>query len=348
MNTTVNGITIDHPDIGFAFNPISVKLSGLSSSSARLISGGFSIEKEASSGVAFFDLSAIARYMFDSTQFHKVETQDTTLLKNIEFTIKIGTTPIYTGSIDIIWGALQVGETYRQAKTLKMFKGYPFTVPLYLTNGGMLQIQRDGGAFSDFENVLPGKLNIDISNVEANKLVRLLLDSGENFSTFDITFDFTFRGVGVNSVMIDIEVQDTCGEQGTYLRWINKHGEYNYYLFRENSQSSTSSDIDIVFDTLYRTTDYTDHHHIGLGQSVGKEVVQARKLFAHLVDPETFDFLLDLVESPVIDEFTGYDSQGNPLWVSVTVASGTTNKSKAHLQDFELSLVPNKKLIQSL
>ena len=55
-------------------------------------------------------------------------------------------------------------------------------------------------------------------------------------STFDMTYDITFRYIVVNpqSVRIYVDIDD-C-EDGIYLRWINRHGFYCYWLFTQRSE----------------------------------------------------------------------------------------------------------------
>ena len=69
---------------------------------------------------------------------------------------------------------------------------------------------------------------------------------------------------------------------------------------------------------------------------------------APLVDSETFDMLFDVATSPCVDLFAGYDEEGTPKWISVTVQDGTYKKSTQVLQDFVCHIVMPDVSIQKL
>lgn len=347
MNTTVNGFNISYPDLGFAFNPIRVFVGNYPSNTIlTLESNSIKIERETNNNHDLsFDLSAIARSLFNRFEFYKVEEVDTTLIKTLSFTLSNSNGVFYTGSIPIIWGALQIGETYTQNKTLTYFPGFPFTVPLYVQSDVVLKANDE-----EFKTIAAGKHNLDISGIDATGKIVISVFTSEYYKIQDFTFDFTFgpeRVLNPKGLDIQINIAD-CPSDGVYLRWINKHGEYNYYLFRSSVISSEVKNIDIAYDSLFYTTDLTDNYHLGTGKNIGKSISESQKLFASLIDSNTFGLLMGLVESPVVDMFFGYDSDNNPKWISISIADGTFTQTTAHLQDFEIYLIPNKKQVQTL
>ena len=56
--------------------------------------------------------------------------------------------------------------------------------------------------------------------------------------TFDRSFDLTFqyRFDGTQTKKLRINIVDACVDGGVYLRWINRHGFYCYYLFRKGEE----------------------------------------------------------------------------------------------------------------
>jgi len=353
MNIDIDGINIKYPDLGFAFNPIRVFIDNYNESVIFLESNGIKIEREIPPGQssASFELAIIAKSLFDRFEFYKVEHEDTTLFKTLEFTISSETDVIYTGSIPIIWGALQIGEVYTQNKTLTYFKGFPFTLPFYVDEGNLfLQYSADGVPYQDIGAFGKGKYNIDVTTFNASRKIEFRSQSEETYKIFDYTFDYTFgpQKIIFHDVLdIIINIED-CPNEGVYLRWINKFGEYNYYLFRSSADSITTKNNSIFFDELFYTTAFTDNHHNGTGKTIGKDIEQSVKLFASLIDENTYKHLIGLVESPVVDMLAGYDDDNKPNWMSVSVAEGTFSKSTDHLQDFELFMIPNKTQIQNL
>lgn len=357
MKATANGLTITYPDLGFAFNPIRVLVEGLNQGGYIAIeANGIKIEREAisTSKSISFDLSAIAKSLFDRLEFHKINEIDTTLLKNIEFKIYTSksSVAIYDGNIPVLWGALQIGEKYTQNKTLTYFKGYPFTFPLYIEKEILLEAVNEQNDIFPFGFLGKGKYNLTLKEIEAYKHIKIKSVSSSEYSIFDYTFDYTFGPQRVNAqnvieLDLNIKIAD-CVPDGIYLRWINKYGEYNYYLFQSSNETSVVKNRDVEFSNVYHTTDLTSGYHQGIGKNIGKSIEQTKKLFAHLVDVETASFLQHLVESPIVDMFLGYGENNTEMWVSVNIQEGTFVKSTASLQDFEFILIPQNKLVQTL
>lgn len=348
MITTVGDIEIIYPDLGFAFNPIRIFVNNYTVEDSLILeSNGIKIEKEPyqETTTVTFELSAIAKSLFDRLQFYKIEENDTTLYKVLSFVIKNSSGIIYEGSIPVIWGALQIGETYTQNKTLTYFKGFPFTVPLYTEQ--TIVLKANG---VEYKTLSPGKHNIDISDISSSGNIHIEGYDEVYRKTFDYTFDYTFGPQRIllgKDLSIDINVVD-CPSDGVYLRWINKYGEYNYYLFQSSNQSITTKNNSIAYDSIFYRVSLTDNYHFGTGKSIGKDAEETIKLYAPLVDSITFDLLLGLIESPVVDMFLGYDSENRQNWISVSVSEGTFVKGTSELQDFELYMIPNKRQLQTL
>lgn len=335
-------ITITAPDLAFAFNPITIQVDGLLQGNgllndATVICNGFKMTKEVmKEDPVYFDLSAIAISMFERNDFHIINEQDNVLYKEIELTVA----PIgYKFTIPTIWGALQIGETYTQHKKLTYFKEYPFTIPLFLP--AKLDVYFDGVYYKTLDK---GKYNIDINDLPNIKNISAF--GTEMRSIFDLTFDSTFQPEKVlipQNISIEIN-NDNCLTDGVYLRWINKHGEYNYYLFRQTTTANEIKDLDVTFDDSYRTVDYTNKYHNAITKSIGKQFTQTIKLFASLVNAETYSFLIDMLQSPVVDMyFKDVDS-----WQGVMLADGTFTETTSTLQDLEFSLITNNSITQTL
>lgn len=351
MNTIVDNINIRYPDLGFAFNPIRVFIDNyINDDSIILESNNIKIEREPINNSISFELSAIARSLFNRMDFYKIEEKDTSLFKTQTFTLSNADGIFYAGSIPVIWGALQIGEIYSQNKTLTYFKGFPFTLPLYIEQDIYIQYKADNGILQNIGLLEAGKHNIDITGISAKNKIQFRSFTIESYKIADYTFDYTFGPQRVDvytSLDITVNITD-CPNDGIYLRWINKYGEYNYYLFQGSNISSTTKNNSIAFDNVYYTTDLTNNYHHGTGKSIGKDIDRNQKLFAPLVDSQTYDMLIGLVESPVVDMFLGYNADNSQKWISVSVAEGPFTKSTANLQDFELILIPNRKLVQTL
>lgn len=364
-----------YPHFAFAFNPICVRVKTLAETSVVL-----SVKREGEDNPieitretfkangennVYFDLSAVARSLFDRTDFHKSQNAgdsflaaDQDLFKTLLFNIVVGKTEFPIDfSIPVVWGAMQIGERYSAQKNLKMFRGYPFAVPFFFMEKAgmeetMLSVREDSGAWSERKPIAEGKHYLMTGGVfTPQKRLTLWVDNSENdglVSTFDYTFDYTFRGLSENSFVINVDVLDTCrDDKSYYLRWINTHGEYCFWLFNPQVESTKVENKSVEFDQYYTTVDYTGNYHVGTGKTVGKSVEKTVQLYADFVDSADFDFLMGIVQSPVVDLYMG-NVDGVDKWMSVNIQPATYPKGKEHLQDFSFILEYPRTHIQSL
>jgi hypothetical protein len=329
------------PPLAFAFNPIIVTIDGIADSNpVTITSNNISLQREPRDGKASFDLQAIARTLFDPKQFYDVQQKDDNLIKTL--TVKYGNE---TKTIPLIWGALQIGETWTQTKTLTWFKNFPFTVPLYLSAPKTVRRRYDKTVYTKI-NLDDGKHNLSVDDIDAKDKVVFRIDAGDEGGIFDFRYDYQFRGISKNTILITLSVNE-CTE-GTYLRWINRHGEYCYYLFDRGTTTSEVKNTGIDIAQYLTTIDYTDGYHPGTSHPQAKQAQQTVKLFAPLVDRDTRAFLQTLPESPFVNLFNGYDDNNRPRWTGVNIAPATTACDSTPLQDFECTLLLPETFTQSL
>jgi len=345
-------MTVNYPTLAFAFNPISIEVTDIGINEPvfiiipeSVVSKQITLERQSGTRKVVFDLQGIAQSIFDRKEFYKVLNQDAILYKKLSFKVKHQET-IENIEIDIIWGALQIGEIYTQNKTLTWFKNLPFTFPLYLSQSKQVLARYDNNQYSPWKELDKGKYNLSVPYPDANKKVVIRVNAGNEGGIFDYTFDYTFRGISRDTILISLLVNE-CTD-GVYLRWINKQGEYCYYLFNTGTESNAISNGDVNIIEHFNSVESQDNHHIGTNSIQSKDGQRSVRLFAHLVDKETYIFLESLLESVVIDLFKGYDENNQPLWIGVNVAPGTSAKDRFNLQDFECSLIYPKTFTQSL
>jgi hypothetical protein len=330
------------PPLAFAFNPIIVTVDGTNGNTVTVTSSGISLQREVRSGKATFDLQAIARTLFDPKQFYDVKSNDVNLIKNLS--VEYGGE---TQNIPVIWGALQIGETWTQTKTLTWFKNFPFTVPLYLSAAKTLRRRYDKTVYTNYLNLEEGKYNILVgSDIDPKDKVVFRIDGDREGGIFDYRYDYQFRGISKNTILITLLVNECTG--GTYLRWINRHGEYCYYLFDRGTAANETKNTGIDIAQYLTTVDYTGGYHPGTSHPQAKQAQQTVKLFAPLVDRDTHAFLQTLLESPFVNLFNGYGDDSKPRWTGVNIAPATTAYDSTPLQDFECTLILPETFTQSL
>lgn len=289
-------------------------------------------------GKTQFDLSGLSRMIFNRDEFYKVEKVDNVLYKNLRvsfsYTAGSSTTQIGSANIGVIWGGLQIGETFNQNRTYRYFKGYPFTIPLYLDQKVTLKIND-----IESETLNPGKYNLDITS---DSIVILFNEYYRKI--FTTVFDKTFQpqriliGTGIE---INIEVCD-CNLGDTYLRWINTLGEWNYYLFKKTGDVIGSEASDIIFEQSYDTVNYVNNHHAGTGQYTSKKGTRTLNIAAVHLSQDMYDFVRGITLSPIVDL---YDN-GN--WTRVKIGDSDLTKSGRVLQNLEIGVILPDLITQSL
>jgi hypothetical protein len=164
---------------------------------------------------------------------------------------------------------------------------------------------------------------------------------------FDLTFYYTLDGTQVEKVRVRL-VSENINE-GIYLRWIDRHGFWNYYLFKEGNVTRN-----VASDGLWHRNDlglWEPIYH--WQQSTGRRQNLTRNdvlpVCAPLVDQETFDMLQDVTTSPCVDMYLGKDENDEPKWTAVTIEAGQYTKDvKKPEQDFIMNIVLPEIPIQQL
>lgn len=333
-------MAITAPEKAFAFNPVTIEVTGISSSVkiARVeIRVGSetvgSIKRKPVNGTAVFDVSALLQTIFERRNLLPKE--------NTANTFKLATYRLFfdnnfqqDGTFDTLWGALQIGEQYNQFRKLTFFTEFPFTIPVFFNEPGRLYVKKDNAAFVDWRAVPAKKHEIDIAywKTAVNKVI--IQNGIQSGSVWDSTFDSTFRVVLNIPLYIEFELTVNKCTEGVYLRWINKYGDFCYWLFNKETEQNSVSNIAVNIEEYLKTVDFINNFSMGTNHPKGKEPQRSIALFAPLVDSEAFDFLNTLMDSPVVDLY-----RGDNKWVRVNIAPANVVKSDDDLQDFACTLV---------
>lgn len=358
--TEKNNITIQYPDaVGFAFLPCIIKASGSGVASIEATisreTKTYTYSVEAFADNCIMDYREYVQALFDGISFGNIdysrESQKSNLGAVFDISVKVKnsegsdlTTFSYTTFY--VWGAMRAGETWNGHKKLTWFTHFPFSFGFYLNTDSQILVDYEGAPNKLVKPGIAGIVDINTS-VLPNKARYWNIydyDGKIELGTFTDVFDLTFAMAsgGKQSLLARIERNDT--EKGIYLRWVDRHGFYRYWLFTQGDESrAISSDTSFVRNNLggYDDTIFGYLGANGRRQGYGRE--DTIPLCAPLVDSETFDFLQDVASSPVVDMYLGGDK-----WQSVTIKAGTYTKTKAELQDFVCNLVINNTQIQQL
>lgn len=360
------GYQLNYPDeIGFAFNPCLLVQSGsdvVTSLDVSMTDGEKTqrMVMQTFGNEVYADVREYVQGFFDSMSFGDLSYFSMTKSergKKISFTVDMmngeDVKKVVTFDVFYIWGALKIGgqETYNGYKTLTWYRGFPFSFSLYCKGGGAILFSKDGVADRYINVDSQGVYDIPMLEEDDGKMYYLIHDCSGAFQevTFDKTFDMTFRyiGGGIQTEKVRINIVDG-DDNGYYLRWIDRHGFYCYYLFKKGDESrkTTSDSVFMRNNLLAYDMSYGYQGYTGRQQQMSRE--DTIPVCAPLVDSETFDMLMDMVTSPCVDLFAGYDSNKTPRWIAVTINAGTYKKTKAVLQDFVTNIVMPEVQIQKL
>lgn len=359
MRTITKGtVTIAMPDeVALVFNRSIVRVSASNLKTAYVHVGcgdrQYDVTADAYDGTATVDVSSFLQSIFDDNSFRidYLSSERMTTGRNVSiyvgYDLSDGTSErgAYEASVFYIWGALMRGETFGSLAKYVAWEGYPFSFPVLALGAGGYRIEGSGGD-SDTETIAAMGLysaspfyfrkgTYNVYNVSA-ALGRV---------TFDESFGYTFSTASFSpgDKVAEIDVRE--GRSGAYLRWIDRHGSFRYWLFEIGDESR---EVAASGELMRNNLGDTDDTALMLGYDGRRNnytVERSVELCAALVDGETFDFLQGMTSSPVVDLWLGGNQRN---WQSVTVQAGTYTKTRAELQDFVCNIVLDDIRVQRL
>lgn len=235
---------------------------------------------------------------------------------------------IFKFTTTVIWGVMNIREVFNEGYKVRWFKNYPQTFSLYVTDTSSMR-QIDGNRAESY-TLQKGLRHMSLGSVfpGATRSAQLIIGSSTT-AVFDYTFDFTFTNVTAKT--IDVEVSDE--DCGVFLRWIDRHGFYRYWLFQEGNKTYKATDYGDSVEVFTDNLPTNLHPFYGITRSQGKKMTNQVALCASLVDQETFAMLTTLLSSPLPSMWTGED------WVPIHVVAGSSIGASETLQDFEIQIV---------
>lgn len=364
MRTEVNnGISINYADkIGFAFMPCIIKVSGSGVTSILLTmtceGKEYSCKSDAFKNGCILDYREYVQSFFEVDSKgnidYMLDYEFDNLGKSISFTVHV-----YAGDVEetsfsfesyYVWGAMRYGETWGGYKRLTWFRNFPFSFGLFANAETKILIGFEGAPQKYINIAGKGMFNVMARNFDKDARYSIIYsyDGEIKQATFENIFDLTFYlSGGTQQKLLRIDFNDS--EEGVYLRWIDRHGFYRYWLFVTGEESrEITSEGEFMRNNLWAYSDI-----VGYMGTFGRNQRYQRKdvltLCAPSVDSDTFDMLQDLTSSPVVDMYLGGDAnEGEDRWQSVTIKAGSYTKTSATLQDFVCQLEVNNINIQSL
>lgn len=349
-SSSQNGVTLYYPDNPcMVFNPCLMRLTGTFARTQAYVSiGGESYKatyQTPNGGI--IDVREFLKGFFDSCTMggnldYQQAVKSSELGKNVNITIKAiesdGTTKAqFNITIFCVWGGLRPLEQYNQPKTVTWFMNYPFMVGRYFAASETLDI-----GYYDGSQVQQGT-SVNVNAGVMNILINDDFDSGADMLS-------VAQSVSPYTEYFKIKIdRSDCG--GVYLRWVDRHGFWQHWLFKPGDPQRVVSTRFGSWNRIDFSKYIQDDHYFeddkGRRQSLTRNDVIP--CCAPLVDQDTFDFLQDITTSPCVDLYLGSDAHDIPMWTGVTIQPGTYTKDrKKPEQDFIFNMVLPEIPIQTL
>lgn len=152
-------------------------------------------------------------------------------------------------------------------------------------------------------------------------------------NVFDNTFDYTFYQNGLSTHIVNLKVSNE--KSGYYLRWIDRHGELQYFLFTKRTETDKNTVSSDTISDMEEVGPLWFPNHIRNTQVSFKTTC---KCSAVSLPEEIYEYVSTIIASPVIDLYLGKSASGREIWVPVAiVASSYDYDTTQKLHDLVLS-----------
>lgn len=354
---------IDYPDsVAFAFNPQYINIKKASGNfitvnmvHVRVSYGGTTrqIDVYLIKGKAQIRIDNILQLFFDNyLNLRSI---------NCTITLRSGGSDIFTASILTLWGGISLGERFHNVgvydkvdawhyqKTRIWFKNFPFTVSMFseasnptvcglYDNTKEVELSTYGSRYlypfghSARYGIFEMVPYLDFPNAKKQAFYRI--GDIDEANTFDYTFDYTFHGSGVAGQLFRLIVDER--RDGFYLRWIDKFGQIQYFLFSkgETSLKNTLDKYEVPEDNVANNGLYFPNTGRVL-EITGEETCSCS---AVSLPDEIYEYVSTIVTSPYIDLLVSYDSNSQQIWIPVNIVSSSFDyRQKEKLHDLTIS-----------
>jgi len=360
----LEGYVIRYPEeISFCFNPEMIEVTSSKGDFEMTVefstADGFTATKYADkrdsfNGKSSLNISSYTRLFFNRKNLGEVSRFSSTGSElNVAVKLKLKSPDaeqsVFNFKSFCIWGAVNIGETFNPNRTLTWFRNFPTSISAYVPVGTKICKRVDNGSYSEPQNsedYKVGIINMDLSYLfsYAKRYAVLRLDySSKVFGVFDVSFDYTFQLLSDNTSLIRLNIDDST--EGTFLRWIDRQGFYQYYLFQDGDVSIKTKDQGA---TIQEDIFAFNRYYNGIARAQGKTTEQSNSLCAPLVDSQTYNLLTGILSSPIVDMFYGYDKDNKPVFIPVSVNGGTKKVSGDAYKDFEIEIGLPETITQQL
>lgn len=152
-------------------------------------------------------------------------------------------------------------------------------------------------------------------------------------SVFDNSFDYTFWMSGEMSTITELIIDYTTS--GHYLRWIDRFGMFQYFLFVKGKETMKNKlDANKVIEDYTVGGMYFANHE----RNTSIEGTKTIKCCAVSLEEDIYTYVSSIITSPVIDLYMGKTRFGDEMWVPVNIVAANHDFNPGqNLHDLEIS-----------
>lgn len=321
------GVTVTYMDSPcFVFDPCVIIVDGTADTLSVRVTVKCGEKTATAKGAPYgnrtvLDLRQYLRRMFDAADL----TPDGKTAKTVSITVAVFNPSALAFSFDIVavWGTKCVGDIYAVTvatpQTVQAWSGYPFTYDIYSASA-----VSSGVYFLSENTTTPVALSAGLNRLAPP------LDDG------DVTL---WRRATTRARPLVTFTVETAATSGEYLRWINHLGMWCYYLFTPGDLAAKVAVSNVRRNNMVDASGQGWDSIPAVRQQSTRTDTLA--LCAPSVDSATFDFLADILTSPVVERYV----QEVDGWTAVSPVSTTLTKEGKALQDFVFSIQEERRTL---
>lgn len=282
-------------------------------------------------GEVWFDLSRTMQIATDNRErelvdYTPVKKRASWLAKDVQLRISVGDDfkVVIDTMLEAANGAMSPDESWLQEPvSLKYWRGLPHTFDFI--NVTAIETSADGKPFHASAWV-PGESDLRIFPM-MRSLTETMVSSSMAKKSYKIKADglgYYFGKMANVTAQTNIEIEDFCGDASryTYLRWLGRHGEIFYWLFKNGTQT-TSVKSERYGIALREDVRETNTMLNGIKKEPKREMT--RTIASEYVTREQYKVLSSVVSSPYVDMYLG-NVDGEDLWKRIDVADGSVSE----------------------
>ncbi|MCM1141242.1 MAG: hypothetical protein NC453_21960 [Muribaculum sp.] len=189
------------------------------------------------------------------------------------------------------------------------------------------------GMFTDlgFEDIPPANV---FPNAKKTATIKYKIsDEDRMMSVFDRTFDYTFFQTGENVALINLKISNETA--GHYLRWVDRHGNLQYFLFPMGNKEYKNK---LGSNSVLQDDDINGLYFANIVRTRNIECTVTHKCCAVNLPADIYEYVATIITSPIIDLYCGKDEHGNEIWLPVNIQANTVKYSpRKMLNNLEFS-----------